>query len=74
MSSSIGVVAAKPRFRRGIRSIVAFYNEHADQPIDDKKGYKMIARGTIPAGHDGTTLIAEEGAMLTRLREIANAA
>jgi hypothetical protein len=34
----------------------------------------MIARSTIPAGHDGTTLIAEEGAILTRLREVANAA
>jgi hypothetical protein len=70
---SVGI-GKKPRFRRGIRSIVAFYNEHADQPIDDRKGYKMIARGTIPAGHDGTTLIAEEGAILAALLKIANAA
>jgi hypothetical protein len=64
--------STRPRFRRGIRSIVAFYNEHADEPIDVRKGYKMIARGTIPAGHDGAVLIAEESAILTRLREIAN--
>ena len=63
--------STKPRFRRGIRSIVAFYNEHTDEPIDERKGYKMIARGTLPAGHDGTTLIAEEGAMLAALLKIA---
>jgi hypothetical protein len=72
---SIGSVGmGKPRFRRGVRSITEFYNEHAAEPVDPKAMYKMIARGTVPAGHDGASLIAEEGAILGALLRHANAA
>jgi hypothetical protein len=62
---------ASLRFRRGARSIVEFYNLHAAEPIDRQQAYKMIARGTIQAGKDGSKIIAEEGQILHALRRAA---
>jgi hypothetical protein len=63
----------KPRYRRGCRSITQFYNQFAAEPVDEKQMYKMIARGTVAAGHDGSILIAEESAILRSLRRAAGA-
>jgi hypothetical protein len=55
------------RILRGCRQITAFYNQHAEQPVEERDMYKLIARGTVPAGKDGTALIAEGNTILAAL-------
>jgi hypothetical protein len=67
MPGSTGNDKPALRILRGCRQITAFYNAHAQEPVDERTMYKLVARGTVPAGKDGAALIAEGNTILDAL-------